>query len=191
MAPSHNPEEAVWIERARAGEHAAFGHLVVAYQGPVYNVCVRMLGDPAAAEDAAQETFLKAYRNMKRYDPRRRYVNWLLAIASHHCIDQLRRRHLMIVPIDDDRLHTGAPSNPEASLEAAETADRLQSLMARLDPTDRAAIVLHYWHDQSLEEIGRSLKLSESAVRSRLHRARRALAAGWPEGRLMAAEATG
>jgi RNA polymerase sigma-70 factor (ECF subfamily) len=182
MPPSYNPDEAVWIQRARAGEQAAFGNLVEAYQGPVYNLCFRMLGDPAAAEDAAQETFIKAFRNMSRYDVNRRFVNWLLSIASHYCIDQLRRRRPTFVKIDEAELPDGGLIGPEQNLVEAESHDRLRGLMADLDPTDRAALVLHYWHEQSMEEIGRTLKLSQSAVKSRLHRARRALAAGWSDG---------
>ena len=88
--------EVRWLERARQGEQAAFAELVEAYQRPVYNLCYRMLGDPAEAEEAAQESFLKAYRGMRRYDPQRSFSTWLLSIASHHCIDQLRRRRLPV-----------------------------------------------------------------------------------------------
>ena len=85
-------QERAWIEQALAGDQEAFGHLVRAYERPVYNLTYRMLGNSAEAEDAAQETFLRAYSKLATYQPGRKFVNWLLSIASHHCIDRLRRR---------------------------------------------------------------------------------------------------
>ena len=76
--------EADWIKRARQGDDDAFAMVVEAYQGPVFNLCYRMLGDSFEAEDAAQEVFLKAYRNLGRFDPERKFVNWILSIASNH-----------------------------------------------------------------------------------------------------------
>jgi RNA polymerase sigma-70 factor (ECF subfamily) len=152
---------------------------VDAYQGPVFNLCYRMLGDTGAAEDAAQETFLKVYRTLRRYDPSRKFANWILTIASNHCLDRLRRRRLAFLPLNSAPGLAASPSAPEADIIEAEAAGRLQALMGDLDPVDRAAIVLHYWYDISLEDIGRSLQLSRSAVKSRMFRARRLLAEGW------------
>ena len=85
-------DERLWIVRARRGDDEAFSRLVEAYQRPVFSVCYRMLGDAAEAEDAAQETFIRAYTCIDSYDPSRKFSSWLLAIASHYCIDLLRRR---------------------------------------------------------------------------------------------------
>jgi RNA polymerase sigma-70 factor (ECF subfamily) len=179
MPTTHNPDEQVWLERALDGDDMAFGRLVDAYQAPVFNLCYRMLGDAPAAEDAAQETFLKAYRNLRRYDPGRKFVNWILTIASNHCVDALRRRRVPTVALGSEHLQAGTIPAPEAGVVEAETAGRIQTLLAQLDPVDRAAIVLHYWYDMPLEEIGRNLDLSPSAVKSRMFRARRSLADAW------------
>ncbi len=80
-------QERAWIEQALGGDQEAFGHLVRAYERPVYNLTYRMLGNSAEAEDAAQETFLRAYSKLATYQPGRKFVNWLLSIASHYCID--------------------------------------------------------------------------------------------------------
>ncbi|MGD8398322.1 MAG: sigma-70 family RNA polymerase sigma factor, partial [Anaerolineae bacterium] len=85
-------QERAWIEQALQGDRKAFGQLVRAYERPVYNLTYRMLGNSAEAEDAAQETFLRAYAKLATYQPGRKFVNWLLSIASHHCIDRLRRK---------------------------------------------------------------------------------------------------
>ena len=83
--------EPVWIARAQKGSAEAFTHLVEAYQTPVYNLCSRMLGDAYEAEDAAQETFLRAYQNLKRYDDQRSFSTWLLSIAAHDLLCRLRQ----------------------------------------------------------------------------------------------------
>ncbi|MDX1600018.1 MAG: sigma-70 family RNA polymerase sigma factor [Anaerolineales bacterium] len=180
--PTKNPEEAVWIRQARSGDDRAYGRLVEAFEGPVYNVCFRMLGDPQEAEDAAQETFLKAYRNLNQYDPNRKFVNWLLAIASNHCVDRLRRRRLTLIPFDELRLWDppqGEHGTPEPELTQRELEADVKELLGELGATDRAAIVLRYWHELSYAEIAAALRLTESAVKSRLHRARNQLANAW------------
>jgi RNA polymerase sigma-70 factor (ECF subfamily) len=179
MPTTHNPEEAVWIARAQDGDDMAFANLVDAYQAPIFNLCYRILGDTAAAEDAAQESFLKAYRHLRRYDPKRKFANWILTIASNHCVDMLRRRRIPTQPLETAALQGALMQAPEAVVIDAETSGRLQSLIEDLDPVDRAAIVLHYWYDMSLGEIGSSLRLTQSAVKSRMFRARRTLAQGW------------
>ena len=92
------------VERARSGDEAAFTQLVEAFQAPIYNLCYRMLGEAGEAEDAAQETFLRAYSQLTSYDPHRSFKTWLFSIANHHCIDRLRKRRLTWLSIDDDNL---------------------------------------------------------------------------------------
>ena len=93
--------EAECIKRARAGDQDAFTDLVETYQNPVYNLCYRMLGTPQAAEDAAQESFWRAYKNLTRYDPNRSFATWLLSITAHYCIDQQRRKRLPTMDLDE------------------------------------------------------------------------------------------
>jgi RNA polymerase sigma-70 factor (ECF subfamily) len=147
-----------------------------------------MLGEPEAAEDAAQETFLRAYQNLHRYDRDRPFATWLLSIGAHYCIDKLRRRKLSMFSIDQENedgtafeIADAAAPNPEAESAKREDRDRLHVLLKNLDETDRAAVVLRYWHDCSEIEIAEALNLTVSAVKSRLHRARRALAGMWQE----------
>jgi RNA polymerase sigma-70 factor (ECF subfamily) len=147
-----------------------------------------MLGESEAAEDAAQETFLRAYQNLHRYDRSRSFATWLLSIGAHYCIDRLRRRKLSVFSMDEENndgtsfeIRDTASPNPEAESVKREDRDRLHILLKDLDETDRAAIVLRYWYDYSEIEIADSLNLTVSAVKSRLHRARRALAGMWQE----------
>ncbi len=180
--------ETEWIEQARAGDQVAFGRLVTAYQTPVYNLSYRMLGNASEAEEATQEAFLRAYTHLRSYDPNRPFRSWLLSIASHYCIDQLRRRRINWLSLEDEIAAPDGPGDagrirlasdrprPESVVMQLEQEDRVQKALTGLSPTDRAAITLRYWYDYSYEEIADTLSLTVSAVKSRLHRARRALA---------------
>jgi len=177
-------EELDLVLQARQGSEEAFTQLVEQYQTPVYNLCYRMLGEVESAEDAAQESFLRAYRNLARYDPQRSFATWLLSITAHYCIDCLRRRRFIMISMDaekpDDERPMELPDlnalDPERETIRHEEQAALQRVLQQLDPIDRAAIVLRYWYDFSEIEISQSLSLTVSAVKSRLHRARKEIA---------------
>jgi RNA polymerase sigma-70 factor (ECF subfamily) len=176
------PNESEWIHRAKQGDDDAFAMLVEVYQVPVYNLCYRMLGNPMEAEDAAQEAFLRAYKGINRYDPERRFATWLLSIASHHCIDRLRRRKFPIRSLDEllpwQQKADDTPG-PETALTQKENQEVVRKMLEQLGDHDRMVVILRYWYDLSYEEIAQSLSSSISAVKSRLHRARRQLADQW------------
>lgn len=179
-------QEQAWILQAQNGDDGAFTCLVEMYQTPVYNLCYRMLGEPEAAEDAAQETFLRAYQNILRYDRCRPFATWLLSIAAHYCIDRLRRRKILFLSIENEEseevgLPDTAAIDPQAETERRQEQELLHTLLRSLDALDRAAIVLRYWYDFSEAEIAESLRLTIPAVKSRLHWARRELAKMWME----------
>lgn len=177
--------EAQWIADARTGDKEAFSRLVEKYQKPVFSVCYRMLGTPTAAEDAAQEAFIRAFQALDRYDPERSFATWLLSIASNYSIDQIRKRKVTILSMDNEKYGWMVPPDPGPSPERAalekEKQALVQSLLAELSEMDRAAVILQFWHDYSYEEIAETLELSVSAVKSRLFRARRLLAESWQE----------
>ncbi|MFM8369000.1 MAG: RNA polymerase sigma factor [Chloroflexota bacterium] len=181
-------EEQTWVALAQQGDDEAFTKLVETYQTPVFNLCYRMLGEPELAEDAAQETFLRAYQHLHRYDQKRPFPTWLLSIAAHYCIDRLRRRKFSMFSMDveDEDGNSfeipdmDAPS-PEGEAITGQTNERVHAMLKDLDATDRAAIIMRYWYDYSEKEIAESLNLTVSAVKSRLHRARKELAGLWVE----------
>ncbi len=173
--------EAELLQRARAGDEAAFTGLVEAYQTAIFNLCYRMLGEAGEAEDAAQETFLRAYTQLHRYDPTRPFKTWLFSIASHHSIDRLRKRRLTWLSIDEPlpphpALQEQSPG-PEDVAVRREQGAAIQKHLSKLSPEDRGVIVMRYWYDMSYEEISEATGATVSAVKSRLHRARNAIAA--------------
>lgn len=160
---------------AQRGDRAAFARLVQAYQGPVYNLCYRMLGNAVEAEDAAQETFLRVYTKLSTYQQDRKLSSWILSIASHHCIDRLRRRHGDMLSLDEEPVALSLPARqagPEESALRTEARDEVQRAVDRLDPAYRVPLILRYWHDLSYSEIADVMGLTVQAVKSRLHRAR-------------------
>jgi RNA polymerase sigma-70 factor (ECF subfamily) len=171
------------LELARQGNQEAFTSIVEVYQNPVYNLCYRMLGNSQAAEDAAQETFWRAYNNLGRYDPQRPFATWLLSIAAHYCIDQQRRKRLPTVDLDEIiefNAEDPAP-NPERAMLDTEFSEEIQRQLAGLNENDRAVLVLRYFHELSEDEICQTLSITKSAVKSRLHRARQHMADQWKD----------
>ncbi len=175
---STDPVILEWVNAAVEGDQDAFSELVYTYQESVYNLCYRLLGERTEAEDAAQEAFLRAYLNLNRYDPSRSFKTWLLSIASNHCIDRLRRRRIHWLSIDEPlpslSLREDDPE-PEDVAISREQSKAMQKLLNELPPDYRAAVVLRYWYDYSYIEIADILDTTESAIKSRLFRARQLL----------------
>lgn len=176
-----NDEEQVWLEQARQGDKAAFGRLIEAYQGPVYNLAYRMLGNRGEAEEAAQEAFIRAYTRLDTYDPDRKFSTWMLSITSNYCVDLLRKRRALLLSLDHPlpphpALMSDRSDNPEIQAADSEREAMVQALLEHLPEDYRQAVVLRYWYDLSYEEIAGIMETSVSAIKSRLFRARRQLA---------------
>lgn len=172
-------QERLWALQAQQGNQDAFTRIVEAYQRPVYNLAYRMLGSAEEAEDASQEAFLRVHTRLETYDGSRKFSSWVLSIVSHHCIDRLRKRHGYMVSMEDieaERWLPDAAPLPEDATLGQEREAQVRRLLESLPPQYRLCIVLRYWHDMSYEEIAEITRTTQSAVKSRLHRARRAMA---------------
>lgn len=171
--------EVALIEAAREGDRGAFGQLVERYERPVFSLAYRMMGNASDAEDAAQEAFFKAFRALGSYDAGRSFSTWLLSITAHHCIDRIRRRKNNEVSLDgmpQYRWQPGTSVDPQVAAERSGEAETVRAGLAALPEDYRVVVVLRYWHDLGYSEIASILGESESAIKSRLHRARRRLA---------------
>lgn len=170
-----------WVAATKQGDQDAFAELVYTFQDPVYNLCYRMLGESGEAEDATQEAFLRAYINIERYDTKRSFKTWVMSIASNHCIDRLRKRRMHYVSLDDEptaaalALSSRDPLPEQVTLQN-ERSEVIQDLLLELDPDYRVAVILRYWYDYSYAEIAQTMNTTESAIKSRLFRARKTLA---------------
>jgi RNA polymerase sigma-70 factor (ECF subfamily) len=189
--------DAELVARAREGRQEAFREIVVRFERPIYSLVVRMLQDPAAAEDLAQEVFIKAFRRLDTYDPQRKLSSWLFKIAHNTTIDHLRRHMPETVPLeaekDDGRgglaavLADSSSESPATAAERRDMARSLERAIAGLRPEYRESVVLFYIEGASYQEICEATGLPLGTVKTNLHRARKELAQamsdlGWGPG---------
>jgi RNA polymerase sigma-70 factor (ECF subfamily) len=189
--------DAELVARALAGSQEAFRELVIRFERPVYTLVLRMVHDAAAAEDLAQEVFVKAYRHLATYDPQRKFASWLFKIAHNTTIDHLRRGGLETVPLaaaasgEDEGagglaavLSDDGAESPAAAAERRAMARALERAIGELRPEYREAVMLRYVEGLSYQEICDALEMPLGTLKTNLHRARKALAAamtaaGW------------
>jgi RNA polymerase sigma-70 factor (ECF subfamily) len=171
--------EAQQLLAARRNDSGAFEALVRRHQGPLYNFCLRMLGQTDDAADVAQETFVQLYSHLGRLDEREPIAPWLFRVARNRCIDMIRRRRTVsfTLPDDsgDDSLQLDPADDEPLPDELAERADlqRLLTLaIAGLPATYAEVVALRYAGDRSFAEIATILNCDEGAARVRFHRAK-------------------
>ena len=156
---------------AKAGDQAAFAALIRRHQNMVFSVALHMLRSKPAAEDMAQEVFLELYRSLARLESEAHVVSWLRRVASHRCIDEIRRRN--------HRPEFGTDTLPEVghSPQTREVfvADRLQALVAELPENARMVVVLRYQEEMDPTEIADALGMPVNTVKSHLRRSIAAL----------------
>lgn len=175
-----DPElDEITLRAASRREPAACRRLVARYQPVVFSAAARVLGPRSHdVPDVAQEAFLKAFAALDRFDPKgpARLSTWLATIAVRAAVDHARRRRV-VVALDDVRepVRDAAP-DPAEALDDARRRARLAAAMATLSPEQRAAMVLRAEHDMPYDEIAQTLGVEVGTVRSRLARARQALA---------------
>ena len=163
--------------RAQRGDLSAFNELVVEHQSLVYNICYRMLGQAQAAEDATQEAFVSAWRNIATFRGET-FRPWLLRIAANLARDELRRRGRRPSTSLDIALEAGMPDpadnepSPDESALTSELRGRLQALLLQLPEDQRTAIVLCDVEGLDYTEIATVMQTSLGTVKSRIARAR-------------------
>jgi RNA polymerase sigma-70 factor (ECF subfamily) len=173
------PEDSRLVALSQEGDLAAFNALVERYQGQVYNLCWRMLGLREAAEDATQEAFLAAYRNIRRFRGPG-FRAWLLRIAANAATDELRRRRRrpqvsLETPVADSETALDLPdpsAGPEEWALRREQARCLQAALLTLPLDQRLSVILSDVQGLSYEEVGQAMGSSLGTVKSRLSRGR-------------------
>ena len=170
------PDEAEHLRRARAGDLTAFNELVLSYQGLVFSLCLRQLGQRQAAEDAAQEAFVAAWRNLASL--RGQFRPWLLRIAINACTDELRRRGRRSASSLETSLLEGLPEpadtnpSPEAVTLDRELRSRIEAALLQLPADQRLAVVLRDIEGLDYAEIADVMRTNLGTVKSRIARGR-------------------
>lgn len=166
-----NGDDAALVGRCLQGDHAAFRVLVERYQGPLFRLAYRMLGNAEDAKDATQDAFVSAYEHLAAYDPQRRFFSWIYRILVNDCLNVLRARR----PVDTlDPLLSGG-DDPFDRAQAGEVRARVRAALLRLTDEQREVILLRHFAGLSYREIADAIALPEKTVKSRLFAARQRL----------------
>ena len=170
------------LEALRDGDRAEFAAIVEAYSPMIYRLGLKMLNNPQDAEDILQETFIKAYRNISKFDGRSSVSTWLYRIATNEALMSLRRKRPEAVSFEAPAAHDSEPQEPlqivdwcclpEEEYLNSEGRARLDEAAARLPATLRIVFVLRDIEGLSTRETAQVLDISEMAVKTRLSRAR-------------------
>ena len=173
------------IEQIKRGDADAFGELVTRHQKLVYNLALKMLGNPEDAEDAAQEAFIKAYRSIGSFRGESKFSVWLYKLTNNVCLDMLRKRREATVSLsvedesgEDSEIEiSDGRFSPDEVDEKKEMREALHKALGELDEDFRSVLVLREVNGLSYDEIGRALNLDVGTVKSRIFRARKKLCA--------------
>ena len=161
------------IARARRGDADAFEQLVTSYRDQVFRLALRMCGNAADADEAAQETFLAAWKGLPNFRGDSQFSTWLYQLTTHAAIDLMRREKRQIAAEDITEVSAPDPApGPQQQAEQSETRQAVRDAMAQLSPEYRQIVVLRFLQELSYEEIGAVLKLPPGTVKSRLNRAK-------------------
>lgn len=181
-------EDSTLMLAFKNGDENSFNELLRKYEKPLVNFIYRYTFDLTAAEDLAQETFLRVYRAAPRYEPRAKFSTWLFGIAAHLCLDYKKKKRRDVTagakpigvpsrPGEEDAAEipdTGAPI-PDVSAEKAAASDKVQACLLSLPENQRLALILKVYEDRSYQEIADILGVSVSSVESLIFRARQTL----------------
>ena len=182
MNSDEKTSEAFSLEALRAGDRAEFARLVETYSPAIYRLAIKMLENSQDAEDILQETFIKAFRHLNTFDGRSSLSTWLYRIATNEALMALRRRKVNLVSLDepDETLEREQEPlqivdwccMPEEELMSAEAHQYLDRAIDELSPNLRVVFILRDMEGLSTQEVEQVLGLSETAVKTRLSRAR-------------------
>ncbi len=164
-----------YIERVLKGDTQYFSHLVDKYKDIVYSIAFKVLRNREDAEEMAQESFIKAYKSLNTFRGTAKFSTWLYRITYNNCISEVRKKKLKYVSTDDIQI---SDEPEEMNFDGIPEENRAKYVKAALDklPEDEyTLILLYYFEDKSVEEIGDIMKLSESNIKVKLFRARKKL----------------
>jgi RNA polymerase sigma-70 factor (ECF subfamily) len=161
--------EADIVARVLKGEKQAYAMLVDAYKSPIYNLAYRMTGSSDDADDLTQDTFIRAYQYLWRYDTRHKFFTWLYTLALNLIRSHLRKKNLYNKSSEELSAHLLSDKNPSPETELIETQE-IGVYLLRLEEESRALLIMKYMQELSFEEIAQITGKSLSAVKMSVYR---------------------
>jgi RNA polymerase sigma-70 factor (ECF subfamily) len=176
------------VKLSLTGDRSAFGQLVELYKGKIHRLAYRMLNNPHDSEDVVQETFMRVYMNLNRYDENQKFSTWIYRIGKNLCVDLLRKKKSVYsldaeIAGEDELNHYGILSSddnsPETAMIETELQEQLTQVIDKMSDKYKAITTLYYIHDLSLQEISTKLNMPITTVKTRLYRGREYLRKRW------------
>ena len=168
-------DDAAAVARAQRGDEEAFRMLVERHSRSIYRLAYRMTGRPEDAEDVVQETFVRAYKQLARFEARSNFATWLYRIGFNCSIDYMRARPHRESPETHEVLDRRPPESSGPSMDdlvfAGEISERVQQALSHLSPQERAAFLMRHYHGCTIEEICQALDLKSNAAKHSIFRA--------------------
>lgn len=158
------------IQRSLNGDMDAWGEIVRRYKEAVFGVALGILGNPADAEDAAHDAFIRAYEGLHTFRLDKRFSTWIFAVTANVCKNKLRRERLFAPLKHISKLTKGG--DPAAQFAQQERSRLVRESLDQLSPKYRMPLVLRYYADLDYKDIAEVLSLPEGTVKTRLHRAK-------------------
>jgi RNA polymerase sigma-70 factor (ECF subfamily) len=176
------------VQLSRTGDRTAFEKLVDLYKGKIHRLAYRMLNNSHDSEDVVQETFMRVYLNLNRYDDNQNFSTWIYRIGKNLCVDLLRKRKVSSsldadISEEDELTPYGVlPSNeitPEHQALLTEQQEQVRRVINTLSDKYKPVVTLYYLHDLNIQEISEELGMPLTTVKTRLHRGRDYLRKKW------------
>lgn len=160
------------IQKVLEGDNNAFGVLVNKYKNLVFTLCVKMIQDKDLAEDVAQDSFVKAFQKLSKFNGKSKFSSWLYRITYNNCVDAIKKNQkIQTSEIDENTVGESLTGD----ITKKEKEKFIKEALLQLPEQDRAILTLYYYQDESVSDIAKSVGISESNVKIKLHRSRKVL----------------
>jgi RNA polymerase sigma-70 factor (ECF subfamily) len=168
-------DDIYYIEKVKNGQTNYFSYLVERYQDIVFSIALKVLKNREDAEEMAQESFIKAYKSLHTFKGNAKFSTWLYRITYNSCISEVRKRKIYFASTEDIEIKD---ETTELNLDGVPEENRAKAIkraLAKLPEEEYTLVLLYYFEEQSIEEISKVTKLSESNTKVKLFRARKKL----------------
>ena len=168
-------DDSWYIERVLKGDTQYFSYFVDKYKDIVYSIAFKVLRNREDAEEMAQESFIKAFKSLNSFNGNAKFSTWLYRITYNNCISEVRKKKLKFVSTDDVQISDEPEEMNLDGIPAENRAKYVKEALEKLPEDEYTLILLYYFEDKSVEEIGEITKMTESNVKVKLFRARKKL----------------